>query len=137
MNYIELFGISSTGKSFIKDKIYNNLKKKNHNVLDPKIIIIKFFLKNFKVSYFKKIKLIILIIFYSKKMFKMKSFLKRKTNIKKKNNEFIFSKSKKRTYHKLIDMLGLNDDYFEILLILKKNLILRKNIIYIILLKKK
>jgi len=120
MNYIELFGISSTGKSFIKDKIYNNLKKKNHNVLDPKIIIIKFFLKNFKVSYFKKIKLIILIIFYSKKMFKMKSFLKRKTNIKKKNNEFIFSKSKKRTYHKLIDMLGLNDDYFEILLILKK-----------------
>lgn len=28
MNYIELFGISSTGKSFIKDKIYNNLKKK-------------------------------------------------------------------------------------------------------------
>ena len=90
MNYIELFGISSTGKSFIKDKIYNNLKKKNHNVLDPKIIIIKFFLKNFKVSYFKKIKLIILIIFYSKKMFKMKSFLKRKTNIKKKNNKFIF-----------------------------------------------
>ena len=126
MNYIELFGISSTGKSFIKDKIYNNLKKKNHNVLDPKIIIIKFFLKNFKVSYFKKIKLIILIIFYSKKMFKMKSFLKRKTNIKKKNNEFIFSKSKKKTYHKLIDMLGLNDDYFEILLILKKKLNITK-----------
>ena len=46
MNYIELFGISSTGKSFIKDKIYNNLKKKNHNVLDPKIIIIKFFLNS-------------------------------------------------------------------------------------------
>ena len=126
MNYIELFGISSTGKSFIKDKIYNNLKKKNYSVLDSKIIIIKFFLKNFKVSYFKKIKLIILIIFYSKKIFKIKSFLKRKTNIKKKNNEFIFSKSKKKTYHKLIDMLGLNDDYFEILLILKKKLNITK-----------
>ena len=126
MNYIELFGISSTGKSFIKDKIYNNLKKKNHNVLDPKIIIIKFFLKNFKVSYLKNIKLIILIIFYSKYTFKVKSFLKRKTNIKKINNKFIFFKSKKKIYHKFTDMLGLNEDYSKILLILKKKLNITK-----------
>jgi hypothetical protein len=126
MNYIELFGISSAGKSFIKDKIYNDLKKKNHNVLDPKIIIIKFFLKNFKVSYFENIKLIILIIFYSKHVFKVKSFLKRKTNIKKINNKFIFFKSKKKIYHKFTDMLGLNEDYSEILLILKKKLNITK-----------
>ena len=40
MNYIELFGISSSGKSFVKDKIYKDLKRKNYNVQDPKIIII-------------------------------------------------------------------------------------------------
>ena len=28
MNYIELFGISSSGKSYAQDKIFKNLKKK-------------------------------------------------------------------------------------------------------------
>jgi len=55
----------------------------------------------------------------------MKSFLKRKTNIKKKIMNLSFQNLKK-TYHKLIDMLGLNDDYFEILLILKKKLNITK-----------
>ena len=64
MNYIELFGVSSSGKSYVQDKIFKNLKKKNYNVQDSKIIIIKFFLKTFKVGFFKNIKLILLIIFY-------------------------------------------------------------------------
>ncbi len=126
MNYIELFGISSTGKSFVKDKIYNNLKRKNYNVLDPKIIIIKFFLKNYRIGFFQNIKLILLTIFYSRNTSKIKSLLRRKTNIKKKNNKFIFAKSKKKFYHKLIDKLGLNEEYSKTLLILKERLNINK-----------
>ena len=126
MNYIELFGISSSGKSFVKDKIYKDLKRKNYNVQDPKIIIIKFFLKTFKVGFFQKIKLILLIMFYSRNAYKIKSILKRKTNIKKKNNKFIFSKPKKKIYHNFIDKLGLNNEYNEILLTLKKKLNINK-----------
>ncbi len=126
MNYIELFGISSTGKSFIKEKIHNKLKRKNHNVLDPKIIIIKFFLKNYKIGFFQYIKLILLTIFYSRNTYKIKSFLKRKASIKKKNNKFIFSKPNKKIYHKFIDKLGLNDEYFKTLLTLKKKLNIAK-----------
>lgn len=95
MNYIELFGISSTGKSFVKDKIYNNLKRKNYNVLDPKIIIIKFFLKNYKSGFFQNIKLILLTIFYSRNTHKIKSLLRRKTNIKKKTTYLFFQNLKK------------------------------------------
>ena len=40
MNYIELFGVSSSGKSYVQDKIFKNLKKKNYNVQYSKIIII-------------------------------------------------------------------------------------------------
>ena len=126
MNYIELFGISSSGKSYAQDKIFKNLKKKNYNVQDSKIIIIKFFLKTFKVGFFQNIKLILLIIFYSRIFYKIKSTLKRKTNIKKKNSKFIFSKSKKKIYHKIIDKLGLNEEYFKILFILKKKLNINK-----------
>ncbi len=126
MNYIELFGIPTSGKNFIKNQFINNLKKKNCKVLDPKIIIINFFLKNFRASFSKKVRLFILIIINSTSLFKIKSSFKRKGIIVKKNNRIHFSHPKKEFYHKLIDKLNLDDEYFQTLLVLKKRLKIKR-----------
>jgi len=127
MNYIELFGLPLSGKSYTKERILKNLIKKKLKILDVKTIIIKFFLKNYESSTIQNLKLRLLINFHSKKTLKLKNFLKRKGNILKKNNRIYFVNNKKKFYHSLIDLLNMDKEYFKILLALKKKLYIKKN----------
>ena len=127
MNYIELFGIPGAGKTYIQKKIINNLKKNNLQVFQQKELIIKFYLKNFNSNPVNYIRFIFLLFFYSKFFTVIKSFFKRKKTIINKNNKVYFLTSEKKSYHKIGDLLGIENSYKEILRILEKKIIKGKS----------
>ena len=131
MNYIELFGLSTSGKTHFKNKMFRDLKKKKKNILDQKIIIIKFFLKNKNIKFKNYLKLQLLLLFYSNFSILIKSFFKRKRTVKKSRNKIYFSSSKKKWYHLILDSIGLETQYLEILRILEKQFKVKdKNLLY-------
>ncbi len=66
MNYIELFGISCSGKTHFKQKIITDLKNKKIQVSDKKQIIILFYLNNTKIGLLNYIKSSVLLIYHSR-----------------------------------------------------------------------
>ena len=122
MNYIELFGISYSGKTFVKNKLIKELKNKNKKIYDKESIIINFFFNNCKRGFLFNFKLILLIFFHLKFVKKIRLSLKRKNKVKKVNNKIIFTKSKKTLFYKIIDMIKLGNDYNKILDQLEKKL---------------
>jgi hypothetical protein len=136
MNYIELFGLSASGKTYCKNKMFSNLKKKKKKILDQKIIIIQFFLKDKNIKFKNYLKLQLLLLFYSNFSILIKSFFKRKRTVKKRNNKIYFSSSKKKWYHQILDSVGLEIQYLKILSILEKRFKVKdKNLLYKIILK--
>ena len=136
MNYIELFGLSTSGKTYFKNKMFRDLKKKKKKILDQKIIIIQFFLKNKNIKFKNYLKLQLLLLFYSNFSILIKSFFKRKRTVKKSKNKIYFSSSKKKWYHLILDSIGLETQYLEILRILEKQFKVKdKNLLYRIILK--
>ena len=115
MNYIEFFGISYSGKTFIKNKFIKALKNKRKKIYDKELIIINFFLKIVKERFLFNFKLILLIFFHLNYVKKIRSLLKREKKVKKVNNKIIFTKSKKTFFYKIIDMIKLGNAYNKIL----------------------
>ena len=127
MNYIELFGIPGAGKSYTQKKIINNLKKNNLPVLQQKELIIKFYFKNFNKNPVNYIRFIFLFFFYTKFFTFIKSFFKREKTIINKNNKVYFLTPKKKSHHKIVDLLEIENSYEEILRILGKKIIRGKS----------
>ena len=77
-----------------------------------------------------------MLLFYSNFSILIKSFFKRKRTVKKRNNKIYFSSSKKKWYHQILDSVGLEIQYLEILSILEKRFKVKdKNLLYKIILK--
>ena len=127
MNYIELFGISASGKTHIKNEMSLNLRKKNLRILDQKVIIIQFYLKNNSINFTNYLKGYFLLFFYSRFATSIKYFFKRKRNVKKNKNKVYFFSSKKKWYHNIIDNIGLENQYLGILKLLEIKLGIKRN----------
>jgi hypothetical protein len=127
MNYIELFGMPASGKTFYKNKIYKKLKKKKF--FNPKNIIINFYLKNESVKPKSIIRSYLLLFFYSRFISIVKFLIRRKRFVKKSDldNKLYFYSSKKKWYHKVIDLIGLDSQYQEILKILERKFKIKSN----------
>jgi hypothetical protein len=135
MNYIELFGISASGKTYIKKKIIRKLNK-NFQVANSKEIIIKFYLKNSKMNYLDYLKSVILLIFHSRFIDYLRYFFRPEGKTTKENNKIRFHSLRRKSYLKIIDKMRLNDHYQNILKSLEKKFkISEKNNFYRIIIK--
>jgi hypothetical protein len=127
MNYIELFGISASGKTYFKKRMISSLKSRRKKVFDQKEIIIQFYLRNFDNNFLNYFRSYLALFFYSKSASTVKSFFQRKREVKKKNNKIYFNSSKKKWHHEIVDYVGIDNMYSEILNLLEKKLNIKKN----------
>ena len=84
MNYIELFGISASGKTYFKKRMISSLKSRRKKVFDQKEIIIQFYLRKFYNNFLNFFRSYLALFFYSKSASTVKSFFQRKREVKKK-----------------------------------------------------
>ena len=80
MNYIELFGISASGKTYFKKRMISSLKSRRKKVFDQKEIIIQFYLRNFDNNFLNYFRSYLALFFYSKSASTVKSFFQRTEN---------------------------------------------------------
>lgn len=111
MNYIELSGVSGSGKSFLKKKI----EKEKKNIYNAKKFIIDYFLASRNRSFYERIASYLVIIYFSNFFEFFKSFLRPKRIIRKNNNKIIFVKSGSKNYLNLMSFIKISSYYENIL----------------------
>jgi len=126
MNYIELFGVSGSGKTFLKKKI----EKEKKNIYYAKKFIIDYFLVSKNRSFFERIISYLIIIYFSNFFEFFKSFLRPKRIIRKKNNKIIFEKSESKNYLNVMSFIKISSYYENILKKLSVELKFRNKEIY-------
>ena len=110
MNYIELLGLPTTGKTFYK----KNIQKKK-NFMNMRYLLIKFFSTINKLNFNNFIKIYILLLLNSKFVQNYKNKNKSGNIIFKNNDKIIFNSTKRSIFLKFVDYLNLNKFYLEII----------------------
>ena len=100
MNYIELLGISASGKTTLKKKLTKKSKKK---IYDKKYIIINFYICNYKINLIHYLKSMSLLFLSSKISMKMKPKIRKTGIIFKSQKKTIFVNNKRNSMLKLLD----------------------------------
>lgn len=136
INYIELFGINCSGKSYINDKIIQKYKNKKIKISTKKKVVLNFYYKNIKKSFFKQFFCYFYLLYLSDIFYFLRKKLRRNNNIFiQHNSKRINFYQKKIFLHHLIDKLGFNIFYNQVLNELELKLNLKKKKFYKLFLK--